>query len=131
VQNPAIEKDERLHLLDEALRGNVHLYVLNFVKLLCEKSALDALDGCAQAYLNRLYDARGILPAQAISAVPLTQEQKDALTRKLEHATNKIVLLENKVDPTLLGGVVVRYEGMELDGSVTGRLAAVRRMLLS
>ena len=47
---PSIPKKERCALLDEAFRGQVHLYVLNFMKLLCEKGALRELPGCARAY---------------------------------------------------------------------------------
>ena len=55
---PSIPKKERCALLDEAFRGQVHLYVLNFMKLLCEKGALRELPGCARAYRLRYNEAR-------------------------------------------------------------------------
>ena len=70
---PSIPKKERCALLDEAFRGQVHLYVLNFMKLLCEKGALRELPGCARAYRLRYNEAHGILEATAVSAVPLTR----------------------------------------------------------
>ena len=57
----SIPKKERCALLDEAFRGQVHLYVLNFMKLLCEKGALRELPGCARAYRLRYNEAHGIL----------------------------------------------------------------------
>ena len=66
---PSIPKKERCALLDEAFRGQVHLYVLNFMKLLCEKGALRELPGCARAYRLRYNEAHGILEATAVSAV--------------------------------------------------------------
>ena len=57
---PSIPKKERCALLDEAFRGQVHLYVLNFMKLLCEKGALRELPGCARAYRLRYNEAHGI-----------------------------------------------------------------------
>ena len=65
---PSIPKKERCALLDEAFRGQVHLYVLNFMKLLCEKGALRELPGCARAYRLRYNEAHGILEATAVSA---------------------------------------------------------------
>ena len=59
---PSIPKKERCALLDEAFRGQVHLYVLNFMKLLCEKGALRELPGCARAYRLRYNEAHGITP---------------------------------------------------------------------
>jgi len=53
LSTPSIPKKERCGLLDEALRGQVHLYVLNFLKILCEKGTLRELSGCARAYRIR------------------------------------------------------------------------------
>lgn len=131
VQNPAVEKKQRLQLLEDAFNESVHPYVLNFLKILCEKSALGMLGECMEEYIESYHKAHNILSAKAISAVALTEEQKQNLIQKLAGITNRTIVLENKVDPTLKGGVVVRYEGRELDGSVTGRLAAVRQMLLT
>lgn len=128
VQNPAVPLAERLSLLDAAF-GSVHVYVLNFLKILCEKSALSAAAGCLQEYTALLNEARGILPVQAVSAVPLDKAQKEALQKRLSEKTGKTVVLENRVDPSVLGGVRLRYEGKELDGTAAGRLAALRRVL--
>lgn len=127
---PSIRKEDRLALLDQALGGNVQPYVLNFLKILCERRALSDLDGCVAEFCARLYEARGILPVTAISAVPLTEQQTQALKEKLAQVTGKSILIENKVDETLVGGIKVEYEGKELDGSVAGRFEALRQMLL-
>ena len=68
---PSIPKKERCGLLDEALRGQVHLYVLNFLKILCEKGTLRELGGCTRAYRIRYNEAHGILEATATSAIAL------------------------------------------------------------
>lgn len=128
IQNPALPKEERLPLLDEAFAG-AHTYVLHFLKLLCERSALALAAGALEEYKALLYLQRGILPVEAISAVPLTGEQQKALTDKLATKTGKTILLENTIDPALLGGVKLRYEGKELDGTAAGRLSALRRSL--
>ena len=128
VQNPALPKEERLGLLDKAFEG-VHVYVLRLLKLLCERSSLSLAPGALEQYKTLLYQERGILPVEAISAVPLTEEQQQALRDKLAAMTGKTILLENKLDPSILGGVKLRYEGKELDGTAAGRLSALRRAL--
>ena len=100
---PSIPKKERCALLDEAFRGQVHLYVLNFMKLLCEKGALRELPGCARAYRLRYNEAHGILEATAVSAVPLTAEQTRRLHEKLEKVTGRHIDLKTKVEPAVLG----------------------------
>ena len=123
LSTPSIPKKERCGLLDEALRGQVHLYVLNFLKILCEKGTLRELSGCARAYRIRY----GILEATAISAVPLTEQQRAALHAKLESLTGKTIDLKTKVDAKVLGGIRLDIEGTELDGTVQNRLASLRR----
>lgn len=129
LQDPALQKAERLAMLDEAFRGSVHPYLLNFLKLLCERSAVEALPGCADQFRTMYNEERGLLPVTATSAVALTEGQKQALMEKLSKLTGKTILLDNRVDPSLMGGIKVNYDGKELDGSVAGRLEALRRIL--
>ena len=131
LSTPSIPKKERCGLLDEALRGQVHLYVLNFLKILCEKGTLRELSGCARAYRLRYNQAHGILEATATSAVPMTAQQTQALHAKLEKLTGKTIDLKTKVDPGVLGGIRLDMEGTELDGTVQNRLAALRRDIAS
>lgn len=131
LSTPSIPKKERCGLLDEALRDRVHLYVLNFLKILCEKGTLRELSGCARAYRIRYNQAHGILEATAISAVPLTEPQRAALHTKLESLTGKTIDLKTKVDAKVLGGIRLDIEGTELDGTVQNRLAALRRDIAS
>ena len=131
VQNPAVPLAERLTLLDEAFSG-AHEYVRSLLKILCEKSALGIASGCLQEYRARFNAARGILPVEAITAVPLDEAQKKALCEKLLGqlgGTVRSIQLKNVVDPSVMGGVRLRYEGKELDGTAAGRLAALRRIL--
>ena len=78
LSTPSIPKRERCGLLDEALRDQVHLYVLNFLKILCEKGTLRELSGCARAYRVRYNQAHGILEATATTEI-YTLSLHDAL----------------------------------------------------
>ena len=123
---PSIPKKERCALLDEAFRGQVHLYVLNFYEAAVRKGALRELPGCARAYRLRYNEAHGILEATAVSAVPLTAEQTRRLHEKLEKVTGRYIDLKTKVEPAVLGGIRLDIEGTELDGTVRSRLAGLR-----
>ena len=125
----SIPKTERCALLDEAFRGKVHLYVLNFLKILCEKGTLRELPGCARAFRVKYNQAHGILEATATSAIPMTAEQTERLHEKLEAVTGKKIDLKTKVEPGVLGGIRLDIEGTELDGTVKNRLASLRRSI--
>ena len=75
---PTIPAQERDEAAEQALRGRVHPYVLNFVRLLIDHGRAEELEGCAEVY-GVLYDeAHGILPVCAVTAVPLTSNRKAA-----------------------------------------------------
>ena len=71
----------------------------------------------------------GILPVTAITAVSLNPAQVEKLTAKLCQITGKQVKLHNRVDPEVLGGVRLDYDGKQLDDTVSHRLDAVRSLL--
>lgn len=126
LATPSIPQKERCALLDEALQGAVHPYLLNFLKLLCEQGAVRELTSCARAYHLRFNQAHGVLEATAVSAVALSEAQADQLKQKLETATGKRIDLVTKVDPAVLGGIRLEMDGTLLDGTVQNRLASLR-----
>lgn len=122
LSSRAIPLAERRDVLDRCFAGSVAPYLLNWMKLLCEKDAIRRLPDCIRQFELRYNADHGILEVTAISAVPLTQAQKTALTEKLAAQTGKQPRLTCRVDPAVLGGVRLEMDGTELDGTVRGRL---------
>jgi F-type H+-transporting ATPase subunit delta len=82
--------------------------------------------------LGRLADERsGVARATVTSASPLSDGYCQRLQASLERITGKKVVLDRKVDPTLVAGVVTRIGDRVIDGSARARLAAIRSQLLS
>lgn len=129
LRSANLSKAERCGILDEAFRGKVHPYLLNFLKILVEKGYIGAFSDCCAAYTRRYNEAHGILPVTAVTAVPLTQAQQDALTEKLSRITGKTVSLRSRVDPDILGGVRLDYDGKRLDDTVAHRLESIHSLL--
>ena len=128
---PNLPKKERCDLIDEAFGGQVHPYVVNFMKILCENGTLRELRGCAQEYRLRYNEAHGILEAMAVSAIPLSEENRAKLEAKLCALTGKTVQLKSKVDPSVLGGIRLDMDGTRMDGTVQNRLDTLRRNISS
>lgn len=128
LDTPAISKEEKLSLISDAFIG-INEYIVNTVKILAEKH-LSHLMGSVISEFSSLYDlSRGIERVEAITAVPLTEKQSAALTSKLKEQTGKTIILTNKTDPSILGGVKLRYSGIQLDGSVKTRLKSFEESL--
>ena len=124
-----LPKAERCQILDECFRGKVEPYVLNFLKILTERGYAKCFFDCCKAYRQMYNEDNGILPVEAVTAVALTQEQFARLQEKLEKLTGKTVELTNRVDPAVLGGVRLDYDGKRVDGTVSSRLDTIRDLL--
>ena len=129
LSTPTLTKQERCQILDQRFRGKVQPYVLNFLKILTEKGYMRHFSDCCTAYREQYYKDNDILLVKAVTAVPMTKEQLVKLTRKLGTITGKQIELRNQVDPDVLGGVRLDYDGKRLDDTVSHRLEAVRAML--
>jgi F-type H+-transporting ATPase subunit delta len=123
--SPRIVGSEKAKVLDHALRGRLTDTVVNFVLLVVRKGRAIYLRDMLEQFLL-VHDRRvGLLHAVATSAVPLGQPAADALKQALEAKLKKRVEVHNKVDPEILGGLVVRYEGMVADGSLKSALVKI------
>ena len=126
---PSIPKQERCQVLDSSLRGSVHPYVLNFLKILTERGYIRQFPGCCQVYRQRYNRDNGILPVTAVTAQPLDHALQQKLTEKLAALTGKAIDLSCKVDPNCLGGVRLDFDGKQVDGTVRRRLDDIRSIL--
>ena len=126
---PNVPKQERCDIVDKSFRGKVHPYVLNFLKLLTERSYARYFSDCCKAYEERYNMDNGIMPVCAVTAIPLQPDQFARLTEKLQTITGKTVKLHNRVEPSCLGGVRLTYDGKQVDGTVKNRLDAIGKLL--
>ena len=86
---------------------------------------------CCKAYREVYNRDHGILEVCAVTAVPLTAQQTEKLTQKLIRVTGKTIDLQNRVDPSCLGGIRLDYDGKRLDDTIANRLASIGALLKS
>jgi len=131
LANPSIPLDTRLATAQETFGRLVGRQTLNLIGLMLRRGRIEELPRLA-AEFRRLDDERqGITHATATSASALTADEVRALTKRLEQETGGRVQLDIEVDPSLLGGLVVRVGDRLIDGSVRSRLERLRNQLVS
>ena len=129
LAHPALPAAKKRSVLRAALELKLSAPVLRLLELLVERGRLGLLGAIEGAY-GALFNAqRGVATAEAVSAAPLGAEERRALTAALERASGLRIELEAREDPALLGGLLVRMGGRSYDGSVRGRLRALRERL--
>ena len=126
---PSLTKAERCRILDEAFRGKLLPYVLNFLKILTEKGYIRHFSDCCSAYHDLYNQAHNILPVKVTTAIALTAAQTKRLTDKLCAITGKHIELTNHLDPQVLGGIRLDYDGKRLDDTILNRLQSIRSLL--
>jgi len=129
LAEPSIPLDERKGLIETAFGTQAERYLVNFIKLLCEKGLLGDFFGCCEEFTRRYNVEHGIAEAVVTSAVALTDAQAKALKNKLEKISGKKITLVLKVDASVVAGLRVELEGKQLDGTVQGRLSDISKRL--
>ena len=121
LDTPAISKDEKLKLADEAF-STLSDNVKSLIKILCERRAVHTFSSVYATFLALYNEKMGIVDVEAVTAIPMSASQLDTLKVKLENMTGKTIVIKNTVDPSILGGVKLRYLGIQIDGSVKTKL---------
>ena len=121
LDTPAIPKEEKLALANEAL-ATLEECVLNLIKILCERHSVHAFRDIAKEFVSLYNESRGIEEVEAVSAIPMSDGQISKMAEKLSLMTGKKIIIKNTVSPEIIGGVKLRYSGIQLDGSVKTRL---------
>jgi F-type H+-transporting ATPase subunit delta len=100
------------------------------IVLLASRDRLVLLPDVARAFSARVMDYQKIVRGEVTTATPLPPEKLRALEQSLQHATGRTVILESRVDPAIIGGVVTRLGSTVYDGSVTTQLEKMKQALI-
>lgn len=129
LKSPLVSKSEKVQLIETLFNKKINNNLKNFLKILVEKGRISSLKSIELTFRQLLNDKNNIMEGTVISAIPLTGEKVKELEEKLSKKYNKNVTLENKVDESILGGVLIRLGNTQIDGSVKTRLDNIKDQL--
>ncbi|MBC6004794.1 F-type ATPase subunit delta [uncultured Clostridium sp.] len=129
LKSPIVSKEEKKTLITNIFGSTLDNEMLNFMKILADKDRLNLLANMEEAFKALLNDKNNILEGVAITAVPMNEGEVNELQAKLSAKYNKTVVLQNEVDKSILGGVLVRLGNEEIDGTVKNRLDKMKEQL--
>jgi F-type H+-transporting ATPase subunit delta len=128
LENPEIDSRVKEDILARIAEGSDEL-VVNFVKLLAEKGRAAELDEVAEELDALVAAEQRVLDVELTTAHELSDAEFERITKQIEQASGRAVQAERKVDPELIGGIVLQAGSMRLDASVRGRLERLRHEL--
>lgn len=109
--------------------GDVTPLVRNLVRLLNAKGRLALLPQIAEAFQELVDEDRGVAHAQVLTAVPLSDDERQAMAHRLSELTGKQITIHAHEAPEILGGLVARIGDQLIDGSTRSKLEALKRQL--
>ena len=109
--------------------GTVSGEVRRLIGMLADRERLSLLPEIADAFAERLREAKKMAQADVVTAVALTPSSRAALADALGRASGKVVTMTERVDPAIIGGVVARIGTFVYDASVAGQLGRLRQKL--
>lgn len=129
LTTPSIPFAEKQKVIKEVFEGRIDAYLLNFLLLITEKGRVSLLYEMEDAYKDMYYLDEGICEVTAVTAAPMDEALAEKLRVKMESVTGKKVKLRTKVDPELLGGIVVKVDNKQIDTSIKTRLEELGRTM--
>jgi F-type H+-transporting ATPase subunit delta len=124
--SPYFSSTEKQEALSRVLEGADESFV-NFLKLLIENHRMPVIFRVRQEYERLWEEEHRLLPVEITSAIALDEETTASLGRRIGERTARKVTVSARVDPDILGGIVVRVGNSILDASIRNRLEQLRR----
>lgn len=126
LSSPIITSEVKMNALSEVF-VNVQAETKMLFKLLQENKRFEILESIASQF-NRLYDEmNGVEVAKVTTAFPITPELETKVLAKIAEISNKKITIENIVDPSIIGGFILRIGDKQYNASVANRLQELRR----
>ncbi len=127
--NPFIDGEDKKSVISKILSDDTNPIFRNFLMLLVDRRRITLVEDIGQEYLAKLREFNQTVLAEVISAVPLTDEQKQTIKEKVKSMTDaREVELDSKINSDIIGGVIIKVGSQVIDSSLRGQL---RRLSLS
>jgi F-type H+-transporting ATPase subunit delta len=130
LKSPVYDADAKARAIAAiADKAGASVLTKNFLGVVARNRRLFALEGVIAAFAQRLAVHRGEVAAEAITAAPLNADQTKRLRGEIERVVGKAVNLNVKVDPELLGGMVVKVGSTMIDSSLKTKLNRLKSVM--
>jgi F-type H+-transporting ATPase subunit delta len=132
LASPIANRDTKKAVLQQIVGDQIHPLMKNFLLLLIDHGRIPFLKDICRQYQVLLRELKQAVLAEVTSVVELTDEQKQAVREKVKEATGAHdVELETRIDPSVLGGVVIQVGSQVYDLSLRGQLRRLSLQLSS
>ena len=130
-QNPIVKPSGKKAFVSSLLKGKVSEETIDFLNLEIENGREMYTQDILRNMLTIYRKEQGITAVTLTSATPLSKEQEKSVADLVKKTRNTEVELQTKVDPSLMGGFILRVEDQQYDASVSSRLKQIKKELIA
>lgn len=129
LRHPRITNERKKQLLHDTLQNQVNADIERFLSLLIDKDRTAVLKRAITEFARLVDEHRREADAEAVTAIPLSEAQTNALKQQLQAVSGYNIRLKTRVDESILGGMIVRVGDKLVDGSVASQLRSLQEQL--
>jgi len=126
---PTVSDKDKKSMLSKAFEGRISDTVFNFINVLCDNGRIKYLIAISQQFKDMYNEKNGILEVIVTTTMPLSDNLREKLVLKLEKISSKKIQLVEKIDTSIMGGIVLNYNNTQIDASVKKRLDTMRQQI--
>ena len=124
--SPVVKEEDKKAVLRRISGDQLHPYIMNFLMLLVDRRRIRFLQGILKQFQTQLRELKQTVVAEVTSAVELTDAQRQSVSDKVKAMTSaNQVELDTKIDPDLIGGVIIKVGSQVIDASLRGQLRRI------
>jgi F-type H+-transporting ATPase subunit delta len=132
IRSPVLSREEQGRAIEAvAERARLSSLVRNFLGVVTANRRLFAVPAMIEAFLAELAARRGEITAQVTAAQPLSEAQREALDEQLRRSIGSRASVDLRVDPSLIGGIVVKLGSRMVDASIKSKLQRLQLVMKS
>lgn len=130
LAHPQIDKEVKKETLGKIFQASLPDYLLNFLYVLVDNKRMGYFDPIYTSFEDLWYEMENIERITVVSAVKLDQDKLEKIARAYKGPDQASVEIQEEVDPSIIGGVILRVGQRVIDQSIRGQLKEMERKLL-
>ncbi len=130
LDRPGADLNNRYSLIDRCF-ADINVHLLNCIKVMCKRRVTSAFVQMTDEFMSLYRADNGIEKVTVITAEPLSEDLNSSLKSRLEDKLSKTVEMTVTVDPSIIGGIIVRTENTQIDSSIKTRLSDIEKRIKS
>ena len=131
LNSPIVDSSKKLEIFKLIFGTKMEKMSVDFMNLIIQNSREALLPNIANSFIDLYKVNKNILDVTVISAAKLNEATKTVIADKIKKSFNGTVVLIEKIDPTLIGGFIVRIGDKQIDASIASQLSNLKNILLN